>query len=44
MSDRKASKIIMDQLGKQINIKHEIMNMNQLEQLRDYGCRVLVLK
>lgn len=30
-------------LNMDINVKHEIMTMNSLEYLRDYGCRILVI-
>ena len=31
------------ELGKDLNIKYEILNMKQLENLREYGCKILVL-
>ena len=30
-------------MGKDLNIKYEILNMKQLENLREYGCKILVL-
>ena len=35
--------LALQKMGKQLNIKFENCNMEQLENLRDYGCRILVL-
>ena len=35
--------IPFQELNKNINIKYEILNMMQLEYLREYGCRILSL-
>lgn len=31
----------LDKLGKRLNVKFEILNEEQLNYLRDYGCRIL---
>jgi len=33
----------LKELGKNLNIKYEILNIKQLYDIRDFGCRVLVI-
>jgi len=35
--------IPLNELGKDLNIKYEILNIKQLDNLREYGCKILVL-
>jgi len=41
--EKYCSMIPLNELGKDLNIKYEILNIKQLDNLREYGCKILVL-